>query len=176
VPHSRYNDLPDAAITACGYRILSRSSAAGVDLFVRNERPSSLFVFFQGHPEYTADTLAREYRRDVGLFLRGERENFPAAPEHYFDARAAALVDAFRTRAIGERRDKLIRDFPMKALEAGLESTWRAPAVGVYENWIAYLQARKAERRVPSWRLQRVRGGVWRGGDARPTADGSAAG
>ena len=75
-----------------GYRLLTRSAAAGADAFVREEQGGSLFVFFQGHPEYETDTLAREYRRDVGRFLRGEREHYPAAPEGYFNDAATALV------------------------------------------------------------------------------------
>jgi homoserine O-succinyltransferase/O-acetyltransferase len=176
VPHSRYNDLPELSLAAAGYRILSRSAATGVDMFVRQERASSLFVFFQGHPEYAADTLAREYRRDVGRFLRGEREHFPALPKDYFGKQATALLDTFRDRGIGDRREKLIRDFPMREIEAELPSTWRSAAIAIYENWVAYLQDRKAERRVPVWAARRVRRGAWRSGNIRPAADGSTAG
>ncbi len=77
VPHSRHNDLPERALTGSGYHILTRSAAAGVDMFARAER-HSLFVFLQGHPEYDGGSLLREYRRDVGRFLRGEREHYPA--------------------------------------------------------------------------------------------------
>jgi homoserine trans-succinylase len=35
---------------------------------------NSLLVFFQGHLEYEAQTLLLEYRRDVGRYLRRERE------------------------------------------------------------------------------------------------------
>jgi homoserine O-succinyltransferase len=148
VPHSRHNDLPAAALTSCGYRLLARSAATGVDTFAREERGSSLFVFFQGHPEYEADTLLREYRRDAGRFLRGEREHFSAAPRGYFNDEAAALADDFRARAICERGADLIGDFPMKALEAGLENTWRRSAIAIYRNWVEYLVSRKAERRA----------------------------
>jgi len=112
VPHSRYNDLPERALAAGGYRLLTRSTAAGADAFVREEQGGSLFVFFQGHPEYETDTLAREYRRDVGRFLRGKQEHYPAAPEGFFNDAATALVDDFRARAVGDRRASLIADFP----------------------------------------------------------------
>ena len=67
VPHSRYNDLPEQALASCGYTILARSTTAGVDTFAKQD--GSFFLFFQGHPEYEADTLLREYRRDVVRFL-----------------------------------------------------------------------------------------------------------
>src|SRR5262249_8678560 len=54
MPHSRWNDVPEDALRACGYRVLTRSNA-GVDAFLKKRR--SLFVFFQGHPEYEANTL-----------------------------------------------------------------------------------------------------------------------
>jgi homoserine O-succinyltransferase/O-acetyltransferase len=158
VPHSRHNDLPAAALNAAGYRVLSRSAATGADMFVGPDRGASLFLFFQGHPEYDADSLAREYRRDVGRFLRGEHDNFPALPQGYFDDAASKLLEEFCARARTERVEKLIRQFPMRAIEGGLQNTWRASAIGIYQNWMAYLQERKAKRRVPVWPVQRISG------------------
>ncbi len=175
VPHSRYNDLPERALTACGYRILTRSKRAGVDSFAKQD--GSFLLFFQGHPEYEAATLLREYRRDVARFLNRERDDYPAIPAGYFNDEAAALAAAFRVRALVERRGELIAEFPKAALEAGLECPWRAAALGIYEKWTAYLTARKAERRtvsaaLPGARLRRT----WRDWPAglRRTADGSA--
>jgi homoserine O-succinyltransferase/O-acetyltransferase len=148
VPHSRHNTLPDAVLTASGYRILTRSDEVGADMFVRHEAGGSLFVFFQGHPEYEANTLAREFRRDVARYLRGERDDFPAAPQGYFDDRAQVLADAFRTLALRERNERMIGDFPMTAIETGLANTWREAAVKIYANWIEHLKVRKAERRI----------------------------
>ena len=83
---------------ANGYQVLTRSPAAGVDTFVRQDA-SSLFLFFQGHPEYDAGALLSEFRRDVGRFLKGERDRYPAMPQHYFDAATEAALAAFRQRA-----------------------------------------------------------------------------
>jgi homoserine O-succinyltransferase len=171
VPHSRYNDLPERALASCGYRILTRSDAAGVDMFARQDK--SFHLFLQGHPEYEATTLLREYRRDVGRFLRHERETYPTLPQGYFSDQATAIAKTFRERALADRRDHLITRFPMGALEAGLESPWRTCAVGIYEKWIEYLRGRKADRRPLSVPLRRA----WRDWPAaalRPTIDGSA--
>src|SRR6185295_4347207 len=83
MPQSRWNEIPEEALLACGYRVLTRSDAAGVDSFVKQRK--SLFVFFQGHPEYEAVTLLLEYRRDVARYLRGERDTYPLMPEGYFE-------------------------------------------------------------------------------------------
>ena len=156
VPHSRLNDLPEAGLRSSGYRVLTRSAAAGVDAFVKEHDGSSLFVFFQGHPEYDSDSLLREYRRDFGRFLRGERSICPQAPQNYFNSAATFLADDFRMRAAGEGRGDLIGDFPMEPLAAGIENTWRDAAIGVYRNWIKYLKDRKRNR-ISSAALDRAR-------------------
>jgi homoserine O-succinyltransferase/O-acetyltransferase len=172
VPHSRYNGLPESALAACGYKILTRSAVAGVDTFAKQD--GSFFLFFQGHPEYDADTLLREYRRDIARFLAGERGQYPGTPLGYFNDEATALASVFRARALADRRPELIADFPKDVLELGLKCPWRAAALGVYEKWVAFLAARKAELRtmpvaLPKTRLRRT----WRDWPAamRPVAD-----
>jgi homoserine O-succinyltransferase/O-acetyltransferase len=156
IPHSRSNDLPEQDLKAAGYRILTRAPVAGVDAFARQE--GSFHLFFQGHPEYEPATLLREYRRDIGRFLRGERDDYPAAPQNYFDTEAQAWAEAFREQAIAERHSELIKNFPMRALEAGLADGWHSAAGAIYANWFDYLKGRKAEQRSPlslmrrSWR------------------------
>ncbi len=156
VPHSRLNDVPEAALRACGYRVLSRSAAAGVDAFLKEDDDASLFLCFQGHPEYEADSLLREYRRDVGRFLRGERATYPQPPRDYFNSAAMFLSDDFRMRAIGERRGDLVGDFPLEPLAGAIENTWRDTSVGLYRNWINYLKDRKRDRRLVVERGRRV--------------------
>lgn len=161
IPHSRLNDLPELALKSCGYRILSRSAVAGVDMFVKQER--TFDVFFQGHPEYEADSLLREYRRDIGRYLRRERDDYPHAPQGYFDEAAATSAHAFRQRALADRDSELIKAFPIRELEGRLGSSWRGAAVAIYENWFDYLKERKAERQTPiaprrrAWRDRRSR-------------------
>jgi homoserine O-succinyltransferase len=93
IPHSRWNELSEAALLANGYQALTRSPAAGIEAFVRQEQ--SLFLFFRGPPRI-ASSLLSEYRRDVGRFLKGERDRYPAMPQHYFDAATEAALAAFR--------------------------------------------------------------------------------
>src|SRR5262249_2865220 len=108
-PHSRWNDLPERELRSCGYSILTRSDATGVDTFVKQKK--SLFVFFQGHPEYEADTLLLEYRRDIKRYLGGESDRYPSQPNGYFNADLGPAFDAFRERATAERSLKALEDF-----------------------------------------------------------------
>lgn len=168
VPHSRGNDLPEEALQAAGYRILTRSADAGVDMFARQER--SFHLFLQGHPEYEAATLLREYRRDIGRYLRGEREHYPNAPQGYFGEQAAAALEAFRKRALADRSAELLDGFPLPWLEAGLADDWRFSAVALYQRWFDYLKGRKAERQAPFVPMRRT----WRDWplrDSRPAAE-----
>ncbi len=79
MPHSRWNDLPEEELTARGYRVLTRGEHAGVDMFVKQSK--SLFVFFQGHPEYDADTLLHEYHRDLKRYQQRENDKHPEMPD-----------------------------------------------------------------------------------------------
>jgi homoserine O-succinyltransferase/O-acetyltransferase len=154
VAHSRHNELSEKALASCGYRILTRSPEAGVDTFVRDG--DSLFVFFQGHPEYDERALLREFRRDVGRFLRGERDGYPAAPLGYFGEGATAVLARYREAAQAQRGDALLASFPLAELTAGLLPFSRLPATCIYENWLGYLNARKLDhrrRRSPASRI-----------------------
>jgi homoserine O-succinyltransferase len=136
--------LDEDALVACGYRVLTRSEDAGIDAFVK--QTNSLFVFFQGHPEYETDTLLREYRRDVRRFLILERETYPPMPQGYFSEQTVDRLIAMRERASSNRREELLAGFP-DAREAGnVTNTWHPAAAGIYRNWLLYMRAQKEQR------------------------------
>jgi len=143
MPHSRWNEVPEDALLACGYRVLTRSEGAGVDLFVKQRR--SLFVFFQGHPEYDAVTLLLEYRRDIGRFLRRERDTYPSMPEGYFDDDTVRVLTALRARAVSDRREELLSEFPVATAAGRVTHSWRTSAESLYRNWLAFIASRKAQ-------------------------------
>lgn len=143
LPHSRWNGIPESALVRCGYRILSRS-AVGVDAFTK--RYKSLFVFFQGHPEYDANALLLEYRRDVGRFFRGESDRYPLLPHNYFDERTASLLNDCEREATGKSRLNLL-DHVLEIISgAEPEAPWHAAAVGIYRNWLEYIGEQKKLR------------------------------
>ncbi len=143
-PHSRWNEVRADALTSCGYTVLSQSPDAGVDMFVKQKRVS-LFLHFQGHPEYAAQTLLKEYRRDVKRFLRGERKTYPSMPQGYFDASATELLNGFREIALAHPNEGLVESFPSEAVVAALVNTWRSSAIRVYRNWLQYLVSKKTK-------------------------------
>jgi homoserine O-succinyltransferase len=147
MPHSRWNEIPEEALLACGYRVLTRSEDAGVDAFVKQRK--SLFVFFQGHPEYEAVTLLLEYRRDIGRFLRGERDTYPPVPQGYFDEETVHALTTLRERALSDRREELLAEFPLEMAVGKVTNTWRSTAQGLYRNWLLYILAQKAQATRP---------------------------
>ena len=156
MPHSRWNEIPEDALAAAGYRVLTRSTDAGVDAFVKQRK--SLFVFFQGHPEYEAHTLMLEYRRDIKRFLLRERETYPPMPRGYFDDATVEALAALRERAVTDRREEVLTDFPTALAAGSVTNTWRATAVNVYRNWLLYMCGRK--ERTPARRATASRDGA----------------
>jgi len=150
-PHSRFNGLDECELSAKGYLTLTRSAEAGVDMFAKDSR--SLLVFLQGHPEYDADTLAREYRRDALRFLRGERPAPPMPPAHYFTPELAARLRAYVDQAPMDSSSV----FPSEALRV-TAAPWRATSIKMFRNWLALVARRKAALKKPSFATARWSG------------------
>ena len=138
VPHSRWNDLGEGDLRAHGYRIATRSLEAGIDAFTKQW--GSLFVFLQGHPEYDADTLFREYRRDAQRFLAGARDDLPVLPAHYFEPRTERAAAGFAAEALRRRMPESWALFPRDwAVRPELLRLWQASARQLYRNWLSQL-------------------------------------
>ena len=135
VAHSRLNELRAGDLAARGYQVLTQSRQAGVDIFARKLR--SQFVFFQGHPEYDALSLEREYLRDVSRYLAGERDTYPAIPSGYFDSETEERLAAFEARAHVERRPALSLELPERTLRSDIAAG--AAATAIFANWLGYL-------------------------------------
>jgi len=136
-PHSRWNEVRERELTDAGYQVLTKSAQAGADLFVKKKK-KSLFVHFQGHPEYGAQSLGKEYRRDIKRYLRGERETYPNLPFAYFDDKSIRDFDELKAMALADRREEIIDNFPDHIVEE-LKSTWLSSATLIYRNWLGYL-------------------------------------
>jgi homoserine O-succinyltransferase len=143
-PHSRWNEVQAGALAACGYSVLTQSAEGGVDAFVKKKK-QSLFVHFQGHPEYGAQTLLKEYRRDIKRFVRRERETYPSMPRGYFNPASTRLLIDFREAVLSDRREKLMENFPEASLAETLQKTWHSFATTIYRNWVCYVLSNKSD-------------------------------
>ena len=141
IPHSRWNGVAEQDLMAHGYQILTCTADAEVDTFIKQE--GSLFVFFQGHPEYATDTLLREYRRDIGRFLRDDANAYPRLPHGYFDSAAERAFSSLQENASSLHRDQLLAGIASAMESMTIENTWQATAVRIYSNWLEYLRTCK---------------------------------
>jgi homoserine O-succinyltransferase len=147
LPHSRWNDLNVSELEQAGYRPVYASKAAGVGVFL--QQADSLFLCCQGHPEYDPASLAKEYRRDVGRYLRRESEIYPALPVGLFGAETIEQLGRFRAEAIADRRHERLDLLPILLPELPGGSSWQPHAVQLFERWLAFA-SRARERAIPA--------------------------
>jgi homoserine O-succinyltransferase len=141
-PHSRKNGLNPQDLARQGYQALTADAEIGVDIFVKQKQ--SLLVFLQGHPEYEDDSLAREFRRDMSRFLRGEQAALPSIPAGYFPPLVERSLAEFVERAWLDRRPELMSAFPDAGALGSGNAPWRPSAVQLYRNWLEIIAERKA--------------------------------
>ena len=145
MPHSRWNDVGEEDLKACGYTILTRSEDAGADAFFKPGKTLSLF--FQGHPEYEAHTLQQEYLRDAARFLRRENDHYPSPPQRYFDPATEQALRAIEQRAISKRQPELLIEISQVCAAATkAHASWHLPAVRIYRNWLRMLASSMPRR------------------------------
>ncbi len=148
-PHARWNEVREEALADCGYNVLTKSAEAGVDCFVKKMK-DSLFVHFHGHPEYDAQSLLGEFRRDMGRFLRGESEVCPTVPKGYFKTELEEMLADFRRKAICNRGPAHFADFPTDRLAKEVTNDWHPAAGRIYGNWLTYMADRRTARPASS--------------------------
>ena len=141
IPHSRWNGVDARQLEACGYLVVSRTADAEVDTFMKQE--NSLFVFFQGHPEYATDTLLREYRRDIGRYIRRDAGVYPHLPHGYFDSASEQAFSSLRESASSRPSNELLAGVTAVMDTLQIENTWQPTAVRLYRNWLEYTCERK---------------------------------
>ena len=133
IPHSRHNDLLEPELEQSGYSVLTASPTYGVDTFIKSF--GSQFVFLQGHPEYEANSLAREYRRDVSLYLRRETDRMPTWPGGYFDRHAEVALREIEQLGFDEAALSGHHLYKIDSLTP-VRAAWRDTAVSFFQKWL----------------------------------------
>jgi len=137
IPHSRWNGVDARELEAHGYRVVSRTADAEVDAFTKQGK--SMFVFFQGHPEYATDTLLREYRRDIGRYIRSDAGIYPQVPHGYFDRASEKAFSSLRESASSRPSNELLAGVAAVMEKVQIENTWQPTAARLYRNWLEYI-------------------------------------
>ncbi len=152
-PHSHVYDMPPEAFETAGTHVLVCGEEAGVYLAVSADRFRN--VYFQGHPEYDRNSLFKEFKREIGRFLGGQRDDYPRFPEHYFSSDAEAVLEDYRRRlqramaAPGAAPEHLPL-LPEAEIEPLLDNTWTDTGKALFNNWLGLVyQLTHHERRKP---------------------------
>ncbi|MFL2547280.1 MAG: homoserine O-succinyltransferase [Candidatus Rariloculaceae bacterium] len=134
-PHSRWNDIARSQLEDAGLTVLAESDEVGVHMAVSPDQFRT--VYTQGHPEYDANSLLKEYKREVFRYLRGELETAPPYPEHYLPDVARELASDFlKSTAEVEDRWSRSEDFPENALTQYVNNSWGDVGSAIVYNWL----------------------------------------
>jgi len=135
VPHSRFNEVTPQQFAEAGLNVLVESERAGVHLAASED--GLRLVFFQGHPEYDANSLFKEYKREVLRYIGGETDTYPPFPQNYFSLQTRAILVEYRERVVAARkRGRELPEFPEQLISPALDNTWHDSGEAVINNWI----------------------------------------
>jgi homoserine O-succinyltransferase len=148
VPHSRYNAITREQFADAGLSILIESAEAGVHAAVSEDKFRR--VYFQGHPEYDANSLLKEYKREVLRYFSGERD-LPPFPEHYVPEGARTVIARYLEEAhAAHAAHAVLPEFPEAHVVPFLENTWGDTARAIFDNWLGLVyQLTNVDRRRP---------------------------
>ena len=143
VVHSRYNDVAAVVLQMAGYGVLSTGPGLddndSADSFTC-QTGRSHFLMLQGHLEYSADSLWREYRRDIRRYLRGQRRDWPAMPVNYFDETTTAAISHLQHNASGRPETEVMAE--LAACVSILPvPTWQHRGTVLFSNWLRSLSS-----------------------------------
>lgn len=149
VPHSRNNNISAEQLSLHGLLPLVESEQAGVHLAVSAD--GVRFVYFQGHPEYDAVSLLKEYKREIELWLKGVRAEYPPFPENYFSREVQHRLEIYKHDCTNAKTEsEPIPEWPEYWLVQRLENTWRDTALSTFNNWLGLVyQLTHIERKLP---------------------------
>lgn len=134
-PHSHVYEVNAGQFEEKGLRVLAKSKQADLHLAVSPD--GFRFVFFQGHPEYDAVSLLKEYKREVVRFIEGIRSTYPIYPENYLYGEARELLEDYKhqvERAQGDYTD--LPGFPDEQLSELVDNTWSDTGKAIVNNWL----------------------------------------
>jgi homoserine O-succinyltransferase len=140
-PHSRYHAVDESALRSAGYAILGRSEAIGVDAFAR-EVSGMLLLGLHGHPEYAANTLLREYRRDVAHSLSGRSSTYPELPQALVEPSSEQHLRVFRER-VARGQATSMEDFPKTLAIRADARAGRDGGAQLFAGWLLAVQQRR---------------------------------
>jgi len=137
-PHSHVYEVNASQFDKRGLPVLAQSEQADLHLAVS---PDGLrFVFFQGHPEYDAVSLLKEYKREGVRYVSGERDFYPPYPQNYFAEDAKLVLENYKREIERARGDYSgLPPFPDREVESLVDNTWSDTGKAIINNWLGLI-------------------------------------
>jgi len=138
VPHSRGNGISRQQFEAANLKVLAVDNENCVHLAASEDGFRS--IFFQGHPEYDTISLLKEFKREVMLFIKSARADYPPFPNDYFGVKSSAILREYKNRVIMALNNNIdMPEFPENLVIDYLDNTWHDSARGVVSNWVGLI-------------------------------------
>ncbi len=132
-PHSRFNDVSREQFEAAGCSVLAESEEVGVHLAVSPDQ--FRVIYFQGHPEYGAVSLLKEFKREANRYLNGARDKLPRIPENFLTRQGEEIAAAYIAK-IKEAGGDDAPEFPEQELRPHCDNTWGDTGKAIVNNWL----------------------------------------
>jgi len=130
IPHSRHNQVSSQQLESEKLTPLIQSKDADLHLAVSPD--GFRLVFFQGHPEYDACSLLKEYKREIDSWKSGVRKQYPPFPENYFSPEVKKALNQYRKNTEQYAEVEWPEDWLMK----NIDNTWRDTTLSIFSNWL----------------------------------------
>jgi homoserine O-succinyltransferase len=136
--------VPVQAVVDAGYAVVLQSQEVGWSVATKTLGRSEV-VLMQAHPEYDAESLLREYVRDVRRYVCRERDELPCLPTDCVTGPDWDRLRRLHERVVdGERDPALVAAFPFDDIGARAPWPWRGAALRLFANVLATIPKRSA--------------------------------
>lgn len=134
-PRSHVFEMTASQLEPYGIEILATSADA--DFGIAASQDGIKWVFLQGHPEYDAVSLLKEYKREINRYQLRERSDYPDFPLNYLPQSARQRLTDYRNEFLEAVNLNLeLPEFPEDEIVPLLDSTWTRHAKVLFRNWL----------------------------------------
>ncbi len=134
-PRSHVFEMTARQLQPHGIEVLAASPEADFGIAVSEDGVK--WVFLQGHPEYDAVSLLKEYKREINRCRIGERSDYPEFPLNYLPEAAVQRLEQFRREFVHAlEQDSELPELPESDVLPLIDSPWSGHARILFRNWI----------------------------------------
>lgn len=130
VPHSRWNAISTEQFEQAGMKTLVAGRDTGTHIAVSPD--GFRLICMQGHPEYDAVSLLKEYQREVKRYKSGEISDPPPLPANYFLDKTIQKLMLYDPSSMSDDEIEKLN----KELAETIENTWTDSARSILASWI----------------------------------------